>query len=70
MLGPVSGNYKLGLTSRELPLTDANPNVRDPAVYTDNSVIFRQLIDPETGTLVATEIVVDGEAPQHDSAIG
>jgi N-methylhydantoinase B len=70
MLGPVSENYKLGLTNRELPLTEANPNVRDPAVYTDNTVIFRQLIDPETGTLVATEVVVDGEAPQQDSTIG
>jgi N-methylhydantoinase B len=68
-LGPASENYKLGLVSRELPLTEANPNVRDPAVYTDNKVVFRQLVDPETGTLVATEIAVDDEPPQRDSAL-
>jgi hypothetical protein len=68
-LGPASGNYKLGLVSRELPLTEANPNVREPAVYTDNKVVFRQLVDPETGTLVATEIAVDDEPPQRDSAL-
>jgi hypothetical protein len=43
--------------------------VRDPSIHTDNAVVFRQLIDPETGTLVATEIVVDGEGLQHDSTI-
>ncbi|HET6692066.1 MAG TPA: hydantoinase B/oxoprolinase family protein [Miltoncostaeaceae bacterium] len=69
MLGPVAGGYKDGLTRRDLPLTEANPNVRDPSIHTDNAVVFRQLIDPETGTLVATEIVVDGEGLQHDSTI-
>ena len=59
----MSENYKLGLVIRELPLTEANPNVRDPAIYTDNKVVFRQLVDPETGTLVATEIAVDDEPP-------
>jgi hypothetical protein len=55
--------------SRDLPLTEGNPNVRDPAVYTDNTVVFRQLVDPDTGTLVATEIAVDGEPPQQDSTL-
>ncbi|HVH00899.1 MAG TPA: hydantoinase B/oxoprolinase family protein, partial [Miltoncostaeaceae bacterium] len=68
-LGPASENYKLGLVIRELPLTEANPNVRDPAIYTDNKVVFRQLVDPETGTLVATEIAVDDEPPQRDSTL-
>jgi len=68
-LGPAGENYKLGLVSRELPLTEGNPNVRDPSIYTDNKVVFRQLVDPETGTLVATEIAVDDEAPQRDSTL-
>jgi N-methylhydantoinase B len=68
-LGPVAANYKLRLLARELPLTAANPNLRDPAIYTDQTVVFRQLVDPDTGTLVATEIAVDGAPPEHDSTL-
>jgi N-methylhydantoinase B len=65
-LGPASGNYKTHALVRELPLTDANPNLRDAALYTDHDVRFREIINPETGRLLQTEIVVDGEAPQWD----
>jgi N-methylhydantoinase B len=68
-LGPVAGNYKARLVARDLPLTEANPNVRDPAIYTDQSVVFRQLLDPDTATLVATEIVVDGAPSLPDSTL-
>jgi N-methylhydantoinase B len=68
-LGPVAENYKLRLLARDLPLTAANPNVRAPAIYTDQTVVFRQFVDPDTGTLVATELVVDDAPPQHDSTL-
>jgi N-methylhydantoinase B len=65
-LGPASGNYKLRALVRDLPLTEANPQVRDPAIYTDSDVKFRQIIAPGTGRLLETEIVVDGAPPQWD----
>jgi N-methylhydantoinase B len=65
-LGPATGNYKLGALVRDLPLTAGNPQVRDPAIYTDREVTFRQIINPSTGRLLQTEIVVDGEGPQWD----
>jgi N-methylhydantoinase A len=65
-LGPATGNYKLGALLRDLPLTEANPEVRDASVYVDRPVTFRQIICPETGRLLQTELVVDGEPPQWD----
>jgi hypothetical protein len=51
---------------RDLPLSEGNPQVRDPAIYTDNDVKFRQIVCPETGRLLQTEIAVDGAPPQWD----
>jgi N-methylhydantoinase B len=65
-LGPASGNYKLGALVRDRPLSAANPTLRDPAIYTDNAITFREFICPQTGRLLDTEIVVDGEDPQWD----
>jgi N-methylhydantoinase B len=65
-LGPASGNYKLGALVRDLPLTEGNPEVRDARIYVDREVTFRQIICPDTGRLLQTEIVVDGEPPQWD----
>ena len=69
-LGPASGNYKLGALIREMPLWEGNPHIGDPAVHTDREVRFRQIICPESGRLLATEIVVDGAAPEWDSRPG
>jgi hypothetical protein len=63
---PLTRSPKEGAVVRELPLTDGNPNVRDPSLYTDQPVAFRQFVDPATGTLVATELPVDGAPPQDD----
>ena len=35
-------------------------------LHTDHSVGFRQLICPETGRLLGTEVVVDDAPPQWD----
>jgi N-methylhydantoinase B len=64
--GPANGNYKLGALIRDLPLAKGNPNLRPPELYTDHEVKFRQVISPETGRLLQTEIVVDGAPPQWD----
>jgi N-methylhydantoinase B len=65
-LGSARRNYKLGALVRDLPLSEGNPQVRDPAIYTDNDVKFRQIVCPETGRLLQTEIAVDGAPPQWD----
>ena len=65
-LGPAQRNYKLGALIRDLPITEANPHIPDPQVHTDHEIRFRQIICPETGRLIQTEIAVDDEAPQWD----
>jgi hypothetical protein len=65
-LGPADRNYKLGGLIRDLPLTEANPHIRDPKIYTDHDVRFRQIICPGSGRLLQTEICVDGAPPQWD----
>ena len=65
-LGPANRNYKMGALVRERPLTEANPRVRDPAIYVDNTVVLREFICPGTGRLIDTEIVVDGADPTWD----
>jgi len=65
-LGPAGENYKLHALIRDLPLTEANPHVRDPAIHTDHDVVFRQIICPQTGRLLQTELTVDGAPPQWD----
>lgn len=65
-LGPAGSNYKLSALIRDLPLQSGNPQLRDPSIYTDQDVAFREIICPETGRLLQTEIVVDGAPPQWD----
>jgi N-methylhydantoinase B len=65
-LGPAGRNWKLGALIRNLPLTAANPHLRDASLHTDHPVGFRQLICPETGRLLGTEVVVDESPPQWD----
>lgn len=65
-LGPAGSNFKLGALVRELPLTEANPHVRDPALYIDNKVVFRHFYCPSCATLLQTELAVDDESPQWD----
>jgi len=65
-LGAANRNYKLGALIRELPITEANPCLRDPSIYTDHDVKFRQVICPETGRLLQTEVCVDNAPPMWD----
>ena len=53
-------------SSGSVPLTDGNPTLRDPAIYTDREVALRQFICPGCATMLESEIVVDGAAPQWD----
>ena len=69
-LGPAGGNWKLAALVRDRPLTAANPHVRDPAIYTDHAVTFREIISPESGRLLATEVVIDGQPPRWDTRPG
>ncbi len=65
-LAPANRNYKTGALVRDLPLVAGNPQVRDPSIYVDHDIRFRQIICPETGRLLQTEIAVDGGDPQWD----
>lgn len=65
-LGPVERNFKLGALVREQPLPEGNPTLRDPSLYTDHTVVFRQFICAGCGTMLDTEIAVDGAPPQWD----
>jgi N-methylhydantoinase B len=65
-LGPATRNYKLGALVRDLPITDANPHIPVSSIHTDHEIAFRQIICPETGRLLQTEVVVDGAAPTWD----
>jgi hypothetical protein len=65
-LGAATGNYKAGALIRDRPLVDGNPNLLDPALFVDHDVQFREVICPQTGRLLQTEIVVDGAPPQWD----
>jgi acetone carboxylase gamma subunit len=66
VLGPAHRSFKLGSLVRELPLTEANPHLRDPSIYTDHSVVFRQFICPGCGTMLDTEVAVAGAPAQWD----
>jgi N-methylhydantoinase B len=69
VLGPAERNFKLGSLVRELPLTEANPHVRDPSIYTDEPVAFRQFLCPGCATLLETEIAVGSAPPQWDTRV-
>jgi N-methylhydantoinase B len=65
-LGPSSRNYKLGALVRDLPVTEGNPTLRDPVIYADETVAFRQFVCPGCATLLETEIAIAGGPPQWD----
>lgn len=66
VLGPADRNYKQGALIRDLPITAANPHIKDPANFVDSSIELRQVICPASGRLLQTEIVVDGADPEWD----
>ncbi|MBM3676842.1 MAG: hypothetical protein FJW96_03020 [Actinobacteria bacterium] len=66
VLGAADRNYKLGALVRDLPVTEGNPTLRDPAIYADDPVVFRQFVCPGCATLLETEISVAGAPPQWD----
>jgi N-methylhydantoinase B len=68
--GPASRNYKLGALYRDRPITESNPNLRDPGIYTDRVITLREIIEPGTGRLLHAEVVVDDEPPVWDTRPG
>jgi acetone carboxylase gamma subunit len=65
-LGPQDRNYKLGALVRDLPVTEGNPTLRDPALYADDTVVLREFVCPGCATLLETEISIAGAPPQWD----
>lgn len=65
-LGGIGDNYKLGCLSEHQPITTANPNILEPSIHVDNRVTFRTFYCPGCGTLMDSEVVVDGRPPTHD----
>ena len=70
VLAAADRNFKHGALVREVPLWEGNPTLRDPAIYTDSTVVLRQFICPGCGTMLETEIAVDGAPPQWDIRVG
>ncbi|NTI78465.1 hydantoinase B/oxoprolinase family protein [Rhizobium rhizogenes] len=65
-LGDLGENYKLHCGHIEKPIENSNPLIRDPAIHVDNSVEFREIFCPGCGTLMDSEVVVDGAPPNFD----
>jgi N-methylhydantoinase B len=65
-LGPLGGNPKLEMASRERPTSSLNPAYPDPAKFVDQEVVFREFCCPGCGVRLATEVGYPGEAPFHE----
>jgi len=65
-LGPLDGNPKLAMASRELPTRSLDPGYPDPARFVDDEVVFREFCCPGCGVRLASETGYPGEAPFHE----
>jgi len=65
-LGPLDGNPKLAMASRERPTASLDPSYPDPARFVDQEVVFREFCCPGCGVRLATETAYPGEPPFHE----
>jgi N-methylhydantoinase B len=68
-IGPLDGGgFVAALARRDAPPADAGPHIwRDPSVYVDGEVVFRQLFCPGCLTAVYSRVVpVDHPLPDDD----
>jgi N-methylhydantoinase B len=65
-LGPLDGNPKLAMASRERPTTALDPSYPELPRFVDDEVVFREFCCPGCGVRLATETGYPGEAPFHE----
>ncbi|MBT5675022.1 MAG: hypothetical protein HOJ07_04980, partial [Rhodospirillaceae bacterium] len=65
-LGPLSDNYKDLCLREDLPVSDSNPLVGDPADFVDDTVSFRLFHCPSCGGHIDNEIAVDSDPVMRD----
>lgn len=65
-LGPVAQDYKASCHIKDLPLGAANPLIGDPRRFVDAVPVFRAFICPGCGTMIDTEICLEGDQPLRD----
>jgi N-methylhydantoinase B len=65
-LGPLDGNPKLAMATRERPTTALDPSYPEPARFVDGEVVFREFCCPGCGVRLATETAYPGEPPFHE----
>ena len=65
-LGPITGNYKLSALVEEMPVTAANPLVREPERHVDEPMVWRRFYCPGCGVQLDTEIARAIDAPLWD----
>lgn len=62
----VEENYKDACALEDLPLTKANPHIRDPGLHVDDGLCFRLYACPSCGVLLQTELMRPGDPPLAD----
>ena len=65
-LGPLSGNPKLEMASRERPTSSLDPSYPDASKFVDDEVVYREFCCPGCGVRLATETAYPGDAPFHE----
>src|SRR5262249_25132624 len=66
VLAPRAGNYRLGASRLELPMTDLGANFLDPSRQVGATLIFRSYLCPSCGTALDGEVCKPGDAPHWD----
>ena len=65
-LAPRAGNYRLGASRLELPMTDLGANFLDPGEQVGHELIFRSYLCPSCGTALDGEVCKPDDPPHWD----
>jgi len=69
-LAPIGRSYKAGCPRLDLPITEANPHIADPAEFVDAELQMRLFLCPDTGRVIETEIARAEDPVLGDIALG
>ncbi|HEX3736548.1 MAG TPA: hydantoinase B/oxoprolinase family protein [Solirubrobacterales bacterium] len=68
-LSPADGSYKSGVGVIERPIETATPLSKDPAIFVDQKLLFRQFVCPRCATQLETELALEGDPILDDVRI-
>jgi N-methylhydantoinase B len=69
-VGSAGGHSKEKLGIWQHPVSDINSHFRDPAIYVDDDIVYRELICPGCATRLATEVCRPGDDVLAEIRIG